>query len=76
MIKTKRHLSSCWVDTRSAALALGISTRHLTNLRLDGLLKLGDHWRDIRRPHAMRPTYRWHLKRCQEKLDLLPERRS
>lgn len=75
MTKTKRHLSSCWVDTKSAAIALGISTRHLTNLRVDGLLKHGDDWRDIRRLNAMRATYRWHLERCQKKLNILPEKR-
>lgn len=76
MTKTRHHIGSCWVDTRSAAVALGCSVRHLTNLRLDGLLKPGDHWRDIRRPNAMRPTYRWHLERCQKKLNVLPEKRQ
>lgn len=76
MPKSRKHLNSAWVDSKSAAAALGCSVRHLANLRLDGLLKNGEHWRDIRRPGGARPTYRWHLKRCQEKMNLLPERRN
>lgn len=74
-MKSKQHLNSAWLDTKSAAVALGCCTRHLHHLRQDGLLKNGVHWRDIRRTGGSRPTYRWHLKRCQEQLDIQSEER-
>ena len=45
MLKTKSQQTSSWVDSNTAAQALGISPRHLRKLRLQGLFKLGKHYR-------------------------------
>lgn len=47
-----------WVSTKVAAAALGCSIGHLFNLKSDEILKHGKHYRDIRRPHGARATYR------------------
>lgn len=70
-----KKLSSEWISTQEAARSLGCSTDHLFNLKNEGFLKCGKHWRDIRKPSALRATYRWHLKRVEEKLALPPEKR-
>lgn len=70
-----RRLSSNWVTTEVAARALGCSRDHLCSLRDEGFLKNGKHWRNIARPGAARPTYRWHIKRIETALETPPERR-
>lgn len=75
-MKSKQHLSSAWVDTKSAAAVLGCSIDHLFHLRDGGLFKVGTHWRDIRRPGAARATYRWHVERCAKTLERPPEKRG
>lgn len=67
--------SPVWVSTLSLATALGVSDDHLHNLRNDGTLKPGKHWRNIARRQAIRPTYRWHLKNCENALAELQELR-
>lgn len=67
--------SPVWVSTQALATALGISDDHLYNLRNDGTLKPGKHWRNIARRQAIRPTYRWHLKNCENALSELQELR-
>lgn len=67
---------SDWVTTAIACEKLGISIKHIWRLRDEGLLKQGQHWRNIARPQAARPTYRWHLKRCEEALEIPPEVRG
>ncbi|MBW4475112.1 MAG: DNA-binding protein [Stenomitos rutilans HA7619-LM2] len=64
---------SDWVKTGVACDRLGVGAKHLWNLRDEGLLKQGQHWRNIARPQAARPTYRWHLKRCEQALETPPE---
>lgn len=63
-----RKLSSEWVASSVACQVLGFSIKHLTRLREDGTLKQGTHWRNIS-PTAARPTYRYHLKRCEAVLE-------
>jgi len=70
-----RKLSREWVTTAAAAGALGISRDHLCALRDEGFLKNGTHWRNISRPGAARPTYRWHIKRIELALETPPEKR-
>jgi len=65
-----------WVSTGEACKVLGVGPKHLWRLRDDGLLRQGTHWRNIARPHAARPTYRWHLKRCESALEIKPEARG
>ncbi len=67
---------SDWVTTRVLLNRIAISERHLWRLRDEGLLKQGQHWRNIARPQAARPTYRWHLKRCEQALEIPPEMRG
>lgn len=55
---------SNWVTTSVAARELGCTAKFLREQR-DKLFKLGRHYRSLN-PHAWRPTYRWHLKRCQQ----------
>lgn len=68
-----RPLSTDWVSTSDAASELGISRNHLFNLKNDGTFKKGKHFRDVRRTHAARATYKWHLPNLQKTLDFGPE---
>lgn len=61
---------SDWVATGVVCQILGISPKHLWRLRDEGLLKANHHWRNIARPQAARPTYRWHLKRCEKAVEV------
>lgn len=56
--------SKVWVSTSAAAQELGCSTDFLLKKRVE-LFQKGFHWRRLN-PHAARPTYRWHLKRCEK----------
>lgn len=68
-------LNSNWVTTGAACKALGMSDKQLWRLR-DELFKQGTHYRNIARPHAARPTYRWHLARIEQLLSLSQEERG
>jgi hypothetical protein len=70
-----RRLPSAWITTGKACEALGISDKQLWRLR-DELFKQGHHYRNIARPQAARPTYRWHLARIEKLLDLPQGRRG
>jgi len=65
-----------WVKGLDLCEAMSISAKHLARLRVDGLLKEGKHWRNIARPKAARPTYRYHLKRCEQALELPEAKRG
>jgi hypothetical protein len=67
---------SDWVASGVICQALNISPKHLWRLRDEGLLKQGRHWRNIARPQAARPTYRWHLSRCEQILSQSAESRD
>ncbi len=60
----KHDTTSQWVTTRELATALGVSNSFLWKNR-ETLFKQGEHWRLVN-PYAWRPTYRWHLERCQK----------
>jgi hypothetical protein len=60
---------STWVSTSKICERLAITDSQLYALRDSGLFKQAIHWRDISRPTAMRPTYRWHLARCEKAID-------
>lgn len=68
--------TSDWVPTREVCEQLSFSVKHLWRLRDEGLFKENIHWRNVSRPQAARPTYRWHLKRCEEALEIPPEMRG
>lgn len=75
-LKRGRPISPEWVDTATAIASLGISRDHLMNLKTDEILKENKHWRDIRRKGAYRATYRWHIDRCHQALEISPEQRG
>ncbi len=64
----KQTEASQWVSTRKLANELGVSISFLWKNR-ESLFTQGVHWRLIN-PHAWRPTYRWHVGRCQQLMDL------
>uniref|UniRef100_A0A832H078 DNA-binding protein n=1 Tax=Oscillatoriales cyanobacterium SpSt-402 TaxID=2282168 RepID=A0A832H078_9CYAN len=67
---------SDWVKGSEVCEHLGISDDHLTRLRKEGLLKENKHWRNIARPQAARPTYRYHLKLVEKALEVPQELRG
>jgi len=71
----QRKLYSCWKTTGETCEALGCSPAHLWKLR-DELLKEGSHYRNIARPQAARPTYRWHLAKIEKLLNQPQSRRG
>ena len=75
MPKTQSPQKSCWADTNTAAEALGLKSRHLRKLRLQGLFKLGKHYRVASGPMSARPTYLWHVERCGQALETPMEKR-
>lgn len=58
-------MKSDWVPSSVVCKELGISFKHLTRLREEGLFKPRRHYRDVSRPRANRPTYRYHLEKCK-----------
>lgn len=67
---------SDWVSSGVVCEKLGISIDHLTRLRREGMLKRNKHYRNIGRPQAARPTYRYHLQRCEAALEIPAEVRG
>lgn len=65
-----------WVSSGIICENLGISGKHLARLREEGLLKEGKHYRNIARPQAARPTYRYHLKLVEKALEVPAELRG
>lgn len=66
--KRGRPLGSDWKPTPAVLSALGLSRFHLYRLRDDGVLKQGEHWRNIS-PTAGRPCYRWNLSKIEAVLN-------
>ncbi|MFZ9739826.1 MAG: excisionase family protein [Prochlorotrichaceae cyanobacterium] len=48
-----------WVTATTIAKELGVTTRHIHNLR-EKILKKGVHWRKVSSSTAMRPSYRFN----------------
>lgn len=59
-----------WVTTAELCQLLNCSDRHLFNLRVQGVLKRGMHWK-VKNPKASRLTYLYHSQRCQQALEQL-----
>ncbi|MEG4427088.1 MULTISPECIES: hypothetical protein [unclassified Microcoleus] len=72
-MQTATPLSNSWVSTTAAISKLGISKRHLWNLKNDGTFKVNTHFRDVRRTNAMRATYKWNLAALEKTLNIGPE---
>lgn len=56
-----------WLGTTKAAKELDVTPKYLRENRLK-LFKAGHHYRLIN-PTAARPTYKWHLERCEALLN-------
>lgn len=63
------NLTNNWISTKDVCQKIGISRKHLYSLRDDKIFKQGIHYRDIRRKHAMRATYQWHLENIEKTLN-------
>ena len=63
----KKPKNQTWIPTTAAAEALGVGRAFLTDHRFD-LFRQNYHWRSIN-PLAARPSYRWHLKRCEQLME-------
>ena len=74
-IKKPRAIYSMWKTTTETAEALSVTRDHLLRLRAE-LFKEGVHYRNIARPQAARPTYRWHLGKIESLLNQSQERRG
>lgn len=60
--------ASEWQPTESAAVALGLSSDQLRNLRLKGLFREGQHYRDASVPGSARPYWQWNVEQCSQLL--------
>lgn len=65
-----------WQSTTAAAQSLGISPRHLKNLKNGGAFKLGKHYRDIRGIGANRATYQWHVTNIEKLFNVEVRKKS
>ncbi|NEQ46990.1 MAG: hypothetical protein F6K00_27000 [Leptolyngbya sp. SIOISBB] len=66
--RTQPQKRSAWVSTSTLANELGVTSKHIRQRLKDKVLKPSEHYRNIN-PHAWRPTYRWHLKKCLEAVE-------
>ncbi|MEG5084568.1 hypothetical protein QUB53_28575 [Microcoleus sp. AT8-B4] len=73
---SKTDQPSQWASTTVAVAELGISRNHLLKLKEDCTFKPGEHWRNIQRTNAARPSYRWHLPSIHKILSIGPELRK
>ena len=69
-------MPKAWLDTKEAAKALDLTPRQLNDLRRSGLLKVSKHCRDRSRLGSSRPTWQYHIKRCEEALAIPSDKRA
>ncbi len=66
-----------WHDTDPAYSLLGLdSAEQLRVMVRDGALRIGHEVRDVRSPSSQVPRYQFHLGKCEERLNLPPEKRA
>lgn len=58
-------LTRAWFKTSDAAAMLGVSSDFLLAQRGQLFVK-GEHWK-VLNPAARRPTYLWHVRRCEQR---------
>ncbi|MEM1281603.1 MAG: hypothetical protein AAGG53_16625, partial [Cyanobacteria bacterium P01_H01_bin.152] len=59
-----------WYKASEAAKRLDLDAAdNLHDLRLSGDLKEGVHWRDTSSKNSKRPTYQYHVGKCQKFLE-------
>jgi hypothetical protein len=62
-VNTPRHRPPPpWKPTQTASKLMGVSRWTFSNLRKDGTLKQGYHWK-VKNPTAAHLTYLWHVSR-------------
>lgn len=66
--EAEQELGTDWVNSSTLCQVFNISQRHLKRLRSAGL-RPGIHYRNIARPDAARPTYRYHLRQVGKLLN-------
>ena len=66
MVRRPKKLTAEWVKTKVLTEKYNFTDRHLSNLRANRTLKADYHWIDISAEKAKRPTYRYHLQRCEQ----------
>lgn len=70
-----------WLNPQDASKVLGRSVRYLSKMVDEGVLRLKvqnvrlPEVRDIRLPGSARPSYQYHIERCQKRLTIPPEER-
>jgi hypothetical protein len=69
MIRKYLKPASEWQPTEQAAVALGLSSDQLRNLRLKGLFSEGQHYRDTSVPGSARPYWQWNIEQCSTLLN-------
>ena len=65
-----------WFYTNDAAIALDLPAGKLRELNRSGMFKMGYHVRDVSPNGSGRSTLQFHVNRCQEQLNLPPEKRK
>ena len=65
-ITQEKMAEKVWLMTAEAAKQLNVTARYLSDLRRNGGLKSGIHYRVISKPGAVRPTYQYHWRRCAQ----------
>ena len=63
----KRANHSPWVTTATLANELGCGQKYVREQLKDDVFRPNQEYRNIN-PTAWRPTYRWHLERCIQRL--------
>lgn len=58
-----------WITTKALSVELGCTQEHIRKNLKDSVFKRDHHYRNIS-PTAWRPSYRWHLPRCQAGLKM------
>jgi len=66
MAKKGRPPKAAWVTTTELLTDLAISRSHLKRLMASNFFKEGYHYRNIALAHSARPSYKWHLDRCEK----------
>lgn len=70
-----------WLNPQDASKLLGRSVRYLSKMVDEGILRLQaknvrlPEVRDVRLPGSARPSYQYHVERCQKRLTVPPEER-
>jgi len=75
MKKIRPKLDQNWISTLQLAKALGVCTKTLYRLKNSGALKPGKHYIIVSVSSPIRPTFRWHLERCESAMGITLDKR-